>query len=1041
MKKILRLSVILLSFACGYHCTGYTQKQTNYLFTGHYNIKSWLPSNEGLPNIYAMMQTPDGYLWIGNENGLFRFDGKSYKEFNRQNCKELAEDDCSVLFLSHDSSLICGFYNGWIGKCRDNKFTPVGNRNTFKGKSINAICEDDSGYLWIGLDGGGLLHQYSNDQFRSFSKKEGLLSNNIQAICKGKKGEIWIGTDEGLSLISEGVIRNFPVKDGHSGNDINALCMDKNGTLWTGSGTGNIFMFRDDRFIQPDGLQGKIHTTINVILEDPDGNLWIGTEGQGIFILDPVSHQSVNIGTDQGLSSDIVKCIIALIEGDIMVGTQGEGLNRIRKSILRTYTRADGLPEGAIMSVARAPNGNIWIGNETGGVVCYSNDKFLDFSRQFGIPGFPVFSLATDGNNATWAATVGPLIRFDNARKTFINTTTGLKNNLFHALCFSRDGTLWAGTNAGIYLIKGQNVTTLSTRDGLTDGRIFCFLEDSKGQMWVGTQEGGINIVKDGKIAVISLKDGLSDNMILSLFEDPSGSVWIGTGHDGLYRRDGKTGKIARLGQTIGNPRSVTVIMEDKKGVLWMGTSNGILSVARAELESFFLDPRKKVTYQCYREPEGMNSASCTGGIFPAGCMTVDGRLWFSTGAGITEVIPDNAAIIPYSLSTIIENLSVNNESFGKHESYNVSAGVLHLEVRYTAPSFIDPDDIQFRYMLEGYDKEWNMANEQRIARYTKVPPGTFKFRVQACNHYGQWSDKESSVTIHIKPYFYQSPWFYFLCFGLVLIILSFGLKYRFRQIREKELEILVLARTEEIRKLNEELEQKVVDRTAQLAASNTELEAFSYSVSHDLKAPVRRIEGLIHALMEDFAPQLDDDARDYLSKISESVTLMSQLIDELLKLSRIARQELEKADVDLSLIALKICDDLKTANPHRNVTVNIQPTIIADCDPRLLQIALQNLLDNAWKYTNKTPAAIVGFGTLKKEGQTLFFIRDNGVGFDMGHYNKLFTPFQRLHSDDQFAGTGIGLATVQRIILKHGGKIWAESKPGDGTTFYFTLL
>jgi len=581
----------------------------------------------------------------------------------------------------------------------------------------------------------------------------------------------------------------------------------------------------------------------------------------------------------------------------------------------------------------------------------------------------------------------------------------------------------------------------LSTKDGLTDGRIFCFMEDSKGQMWVGTQEGGINMIKDGKITSLTLKDGLSDNMILSLFEDRNGTVWIGTGHDGLCRYDGKTGNITRLGQAIGNPRSVTVIMQDKTGKLWLGTSNGIIAVPKSELDAYALDTQKETRFQTYREPEGMTSSACTGGVFPAGCVTADGKLWFSTGSGITEVDPDEVFTTSYPIPAIIENLYVNNEPMGKRRNYEIPAGVLHLEFWFTAPTFIDPNGIQFRYMLEGYDKEWNISKDQRIARYTKVPPGSYKFRVQACDHYGQWNDKEATVMIHIKPFFYQSAWFYFLCFALILVILYFGLKYRFRQLREKELEILVLARTEEIRKLNEDLEQKVTDRTTQLAASNSELEAFSYSVSHDLKAPVRRIEGLILALTEDYSDLLDSNAKEYLSRISESVSLMSQLIDELLKLSRIARQELEKTDINLSGLAQKICDDLGKMNPQRSVTCNIQQNIIADCDPRLLQIALQNLLDNAWKYSNKVPHAVIAFGITEKEGKTAYFVSDNGVGFEMGHYNKLFTPFQRLHSDDQFTGTGIGLATVKRIILKHGGKIWAESTPGEGTTFFFTLL
>lgn len=239
-----------------------------------------------------------------------------------------------------------------------------------------------------------------------------------------------------------------------------------------------------------------------------------------------------------------------------------------------------------------------------------------------------------------------------------------------------------------------------------------------------------------------------------------------------------------------------------------------------------------------------------------------------------------------------------------------------------------------------------------------------------------------------------------------------------------------------EIQRLNAELEQKVQQRTAELEVMNRELEAFSWSVSHDLRAPLRRIQGFSEALQEDYSHALDPQARDYLARIHSSVQRMTKLIEDLLQLSRIQRMELRRARISLSELAAAVADELIRSAPERSIRLQITPDLWVVADPSLLRIALENLLSNAWKYTARTPNAQIEVG---REGEA-WFIRDNGAGFDMAHRDRLFTPFQRLHSNADFPGTGIGLAIVQRIIHRHGGTIWATGAPNAGATFSFTL-
>jgi two-component system sensor histidine kinase/response regulator len=226
----------------------------------------------------------------------------------------------------------------------------------------------------------------------------------------------------------------------------------------------------------------------------------------------------------------------------------------------------------------------------------------------------------------------------------------------------------------------------------------------------------------------------------------------------------------------------------------------------------------------------------------------------------------------------------------------------------------------------------------------------------------------------------------------------------------------------------------------AALEVSNQELEAFSYSVSHDLRAPLRAIDGFNRSFLEDYGHTLEPDGRELLLSVQRACERMGNLIEDLLSLARIARSEMNRTSVDLGAMARSIVDELRRSDPGRQVDVRIEDGLVADGDARLLHVALSNLLSNAWKFTSKCPQAVIEFGSTRQGGQTTFFLRDNGAGFDMAYAEKLFGAFQRLHSADEFPGTGVGLATVHRIIHRHGGRIWADSAVNKGTTFHFTL-
>jgi PAS domain S-box-containing protein len=244
----------------------------------------------------------------------------------------------------------------------------------------------------------------------------------------------------------------------------------------------------------------------------------------------------------------------------------------------------------------------------------------------------------------------------------------------------------------------------------------------------------------------------------------------------------------------------------------------------------------------------------------------------------------------------------------------------------------------------------------------------------------------------------------------------------------------------EALNNLNRELEDRVRERTAELQSANKELEAFGYSVSHDLRAPLRALDGFSDELLRRYAEQVDEQGKHYLQRIRAGTQRMGELIDDLLQLSRIGRRDMKREHVDLAALACAISAELRQREPERQVSFDIQPDLTAQGDSGLLKAALENLLGNAWKFTGKKSSATIAFGRVENQGRAAFFVSDNGAGFDMSHASKLFGAFQRLHTQREFPGNGIGLATVQRIIHRHGGQVWADSPPGQGATFYFTL-
>jgi light-regulated signal transduction histidine kinase (bacteriophytochrome) len=310
------------------------------------------------------------------------------------------------------------------------------------------------------------------------------------------------------------------------------------------------------------------------------------------------------------------------------------------------------------------------------------------------------------------------------------------------------------------------------------------------------------------------------------------------------------------------------------------------------------------------------------------------------------------------------------------------------------------------------------------MAFYSNLPPGNYQFRVQAATADGGWNAVPAAVSVVLRPRWTQS-WLFRVAAMLAVVLLGAGLYTNHVRL---------------LKRRQRQLEQAVGERTAELAAVNKELESFSYSVSHDLRAPLRSIEGFGRALLESHAGSLNAEGQQFLAHMRRASERMERLIDDMLRLARVARTDMTRQRVDLSALAADITATLARQQPQRQVELVVPPGLVADADPNLMRIALENLIGNAWKFTGKRPAARIELGQHASNDTPAFFVRDNGAGFDPAYAGKLFNAFQRLHAASEFEGNGVGLTTVRRIIQRHGGRVWAEAALDAGATFYFTV-
>lgn len=775
-----------------------------------YSRRVWQTEN-GLPqnSVAAMVQSRDGYIWLGTQEGLVRFDGVRFTVFDRSNTRELKNNNVGALLEDRAGRLWIGTLGG-LTRLQQGRFTSYTTADGLSHDSVRSLFEDREGRLWIGTSGG--LNRLDGNRFIRYTAETGVPQTAVRAIVEGRDGRLWVGTNSGLACLKDGKATVYTTRDGLSNDAIRSIAETVDGSLWLGTGGGGLNRFENGHFRVFGGEEGLSNNVVVSLKLDRHGNLWVGTWGGG---LNRFRDGRLSVfGKKDGLSSDFVPALCEDREGNLWVGTLYGGLTRLSDAAFTSYTTREGLSNDSASAIYQDRQGRIWFGTAGGGLNLWTNGEFRAYGRREGLSHDVIYSICDDAEGNLWVATYGGGVnRFRAGRFTAFRTTEGMGSNLTTAVYCDREGNVWIGTaGGGLNRLTGGRITIYRQKDGLLNDEVYAIFQDREANLWFGTWGGGLSRLRAGQFSNYTTKDGLANDFVYAIHQDHEGTLWIGTHGGGLSRfRDGRFTTYNTDNGLFDNV--VYQILEDDFGNFWMTCNKGVFRVSKNDLEEVARGRQRAVRSAVYGIADGMKSGECNGGGQPAGWKTSDGKLWFPTTQGVAMIDP--AAIVRNSFvpPVVIEQAIVDKRTRSAGSDLVFPPGRGEMEIRYTALSFRVPERVQFRYKLEGFDGEWIDAGNRRVAYYTNIPPGRYAFRVIARNDDGVWNLQGASLAFSLKPHFYQTYWFLGLCTGVILLAAFGGHRLRVRHLTQRKYELirLVTERTQQLQEANRSLQQLTI--------------------------------------------------------------------------------------------------------------------------------------------------------------------------------------------------------------------------------------
>jgi signal transduction histidine kinase/ligand-binding sensor domain-containing protein len=972
---------------------------------GQYRIDQWT-ADTGLPqnSVYAIKQTRDGYLWFATVDGLVRYDGVRFTIFNLSNSPGITSNRFISLLEDKNGDLWAGTEETGVTRLRGGQFRTF-NRGDGLNTNYAYLLSDDS-------DGSPVVHgaEFSLTHFNG-EKFVPYQPESDRGQGRPRKTGQYVNCQSNESASELRCLRRdgwFTVKNPDKRTYLDFIqtraVEEEDGSLWVAFRQGGVRRFDAGGNVKIYQENLELPGKALILVPGAERTGLLSRDEQGAIWLTDLSTMNRELVTARPPESFIdLTYAYEDSEGSIWVGTIRGGLFRLRRQIINGYSKADGLLDNNVYPIYQDRQGTIWVG--ANGLYKYRDGRFETVR---GTEEFQVQALAETRDGQLLFSLYGSknsgLYQLDKEHLKLIYQPPQLTMSIYA----DQDGAVWIGGYYGLIRLKDGTATAFDEKDGLAARDVRIIIGDGAGGMWIGSY-GGLNHYRDGQMQRWLPGEGLPMRTIRSLYLDADATLWIGSYDNGLARfKDGEFTHFTTQNGLFND--GAFQILEDDQNSFWLCSNRGIYRVRKDELNGFAAGRLSSITSIAYGKSDGMLSAECNGGRAPGGIRARDGRLWFPTQDGVAVVDPSQIKINPKPPPVVIEDIKIDNKPIPA-ETINSAKGDTrfvvqieprqqNFEIQYTALSFINSENLRFRYKLEGLDSDWIEAGTRRTAYFPHVAPGSYTFRVIAANADGVWNEDGARIKITILPPFYRTWWFYLLC-----VVSVFGIGFLIYRRRVSQLE--------REKKAQETLSRRLIE------SQENERKRLAGELHDSLSQNLVIIKN--RAMMSLSERDNIDHAFEQMEEIAEAAVESLAEVREIaanLRPFQIDRLGLTKAIQ--SLIR-------KATSPNFQITAqidNIDGLLVPEMQINLYRI-LQESLNNILKHSKATEATVM----IEKTDKTINIeIRDNGRGFD---------PVSR---DSENAEGGFGLTGMIERARILGSVLVIESTPGKGTAIRFQI-